>query len=348
MAEAFLNNKMLRQPNSNQMKKKALKVKRSAANIDDDVIMISSTSSNKPVAKKSKELQDILVSKDDILSFQALSPDDGVLPPVPVRQTPGHKVTTTTAAANQSLLLESQKSSLFPQDSSHSQGQSEGLGQVIMGSSSQQLVSSMPPPPPPPPPSSQDGVCQGNITQKREPNPAFRRTFHLGRKRYMVFDAPQGQIESIHLKEWDGMKVSCGVKLSLPMAHMILHYGDLFTNQLDRVIQGQKDVDLKKHVGRSVYLSVNSPYKNVGLRTWRLNAEGNFFATRSGITLKGNEWREALKHLTQLWAEYLELYQTVSCLLNPNTPDHDSLDCEECGHMDTRARGEVQVEIPLE
>ena len=32
----------------------------------------------------------------------------------------------------------------------------------------------------------------------------YRRTFHLGSKKYVVFHGETGQVQSIHLKEWDG------------------------------------------------------------------------------------------------------------------------------------------------
>ena len=45
---------------------------------------------------------------------------------------------------------------------------------------------------------------------------AYRRTFHLGSKKYVVFHGEVGQVQSIHLKEWDGQNVTKpGIKLNI-------------------------------------------------------------------------------------------------------------------------------------
>ena len=44
----------------------------------------------------------------------------------------------------------------------------------------------------------------------------YRRTFHLGSKKYVVFHGEAGQVQSIHLKEWDGQIVTNpGIKLNI-------------------------------------------------------------------------------------------------------------------------------------
>ena len=39
-------------------------------------------------------------------------------------------------------------------------------------------------------------------------NTVIKMTYHLGGTKYMVFFGQQGMVEEIHLKEWDGEKVT--------------------------------------------------------------------------------------------------------------------------------------------
>ena len=179
-------------------------------------------------------------------------------------------------------------------------------------------------------------------------NVAYKRSFHIGGKRYLIFAGPNGVIQNIYFKDWDGQKVlNEGIVLNIPRVMMIMHFGQQITNELDRISSGTKDIDLKKHIGGGFYLSVNSPYKYVGIRKWKSNSSGTLYPTSEGVSLKAAEWREALDIINKLYTERLELYQCVSCILDPNKPDHDSKSCAECGHLDTTAKGEVFVDIPL-
>ena len=75
---------------------------------------------------------------------------------------------------------------------------------------------------------------------------------------------------------------------------MVMDFGQQITNQLDRITSGAKDIDLKKHICGGLYLSVNSPYKYVGIRKWRTISNGILYPTSEGVSLKANEWHEAL------------------------------------------------------
>ena len=184
--------------------------------------------------------------------------------------------------------------------------------------------------------------------QPVQSNVGYKRSFHIGGKRYLIFTGPNGLIQNIYFKEWDGQKVlNQGIVLNIPRIMMIMHFGQQITNQLDRITAGTKDIDLKKHIGGGFYLSVNSPYKYVGIRKWKTNSTGTLYPTSEGVSLRATEWREALDVINKLYTERLELYQCVSCILDPNKPDHDSNSCVECSHLENSAKGEVFVDIPL-
>ena len=184
--------------------------------------------------------------------------------------------------------------------------------------------------------------------QPVQANVGYKRSFHIGGKRYVIFAGPNGVIQNIYFKEWDGHKVlNQGIVLNIPRIMMIMHFGQQITNQLDRITSGAKDIDIKKHIGGGFYLSVNSPYKYVSIHKWKTNSTGTLYPTSEGVSLKANEWREALDIINKLYTERLELYQCVSCILDPNKVDHDSKTCAECSHLDNSDKGEVFVDIPL-
>ena len=187
-----------------------------------------------------------------------------------------------------------------------------------------------------------------SYVQPIQSNTAYKRSFHIGGKRYIIFAGPNGLIQNIYFKEWDGQKVlNQGITLNIPKIMMIMHLGQQISNELERITSGAKDIDVKKHIGGGFYLSVNSPYKYVGIRKWNTNSSGTLYPTSEGVSLKATEWREALDVINKLYTERLELYQCVSCILDPNKPDHDKKTCTECSHLDTNAKGEVFVDIPL-
>ena len=170
----------------------------------------------------------------------------------------------------------------------------------------------------------------------------------IGGKQYLIFAGPNGLIQNIYFKEWDGKEVlNQGIVLNIPRIMMIMHFRQQITNPLDRITTGIKDIDLKKHIGGVFYLSVNSPYKYIGIRKWKTNSTGTLYPTSEGVSLRASEWREALDVINKLYTERLELYQCVSCILDLNKPDHDSNSCAECSHLDNTAKGEVFVDIPL-
>ena len=48
-----------------------------------------------------------------------------------------------------------------------------------------------------------------------------------------------------------------------------------------------------------------------------------------------------------MYSEKIELYTFISCLIQPDKPDHNQLSCPECVIEDLSAKGEVDVDIPI-
>ena len=176
----------------------------------------------------------------------------------------------------------------------------------------------------------------------------YRRTFHLGSKKYVVFHGETGQVQSIHLKEWDGQIVTNpGIKINISKLVVLVHFSELINHALQAILKGDKGIEKKVHIGGSYYVACNSPYKSVGIRKWKTNAKGDLFPTTEGLSCKPKEWEEFLKVCNQMYSERMEIYTYVPCLIQPDQPKHAKLTCEECSHLDESTKGEVDVEIPL-
>ena len=95
-----------------------------------------------------------------------------------------------------------------------------------------------------------------SYVQLIQSNSGNKRSFHIGGKQYLIFAGPNGLIQNIHFKEWDGQKVlNQGITLNIPKIMMVMHYGQQISNQLDRITSGAKDIDIKKHIGGGFYLN---------------------------------------------------------------------------------------------
>ena len=175
----------------------------------------------------------------------------------------------------------------------------------------------------------------------------FKRTYHLGGKKYAVFYGPNGIIEEIHIKEWDGKKVNSSITLNVPKFVTYLHNTEYLSQSLKKIVDGQGEIEVKVHIGELVHLTCNSPYKVIQFRRWKKNRDEEIYPTKDGISLKPKEWEEFVKYSNQIYGERLEIFKCTPCLIDPNQPNHDSLTCAECSVLHQESRGLVEIDIPL-
>ena len=138
-----------------------------------------------------------------------------------------------------------------------------------------------------------------------------------------------------------------GIKLNISRLVVLLHFSESMSHGLQAICKGDRTVEKKIHLGACYYLTCNSPYKSVAIRLWRQNAKGELFPTTQGISPKPKEWDEVVKISNQMYAERMEIYTCVPCLIHPDKANHNKLTCEECAHLDETPRGEVDIDIPL-
>ena len=187
---------------------------------------------------------------------------------------------------------------------------------------------------------------QHDITHQS--NGEYKHTFHIGAKRYLIFHGENGLVENIFIKEWDGKKVTNkGVQLNVSKLVVMMHYGEVMVNEVEKIIKGETDVDKKIHIGGGMYLTSTSPYKTVGIRRWKKNNANDLYPTSEGVSLKINEWRECMKYVNKMYSEKIELYTYIPCIIQPDKADHNQLTCSECVVEDVCAKGEVDVDIPI-
>ena len=88
-------------------------------------------------------------------------------------------------------------------------------------------------------------------------NQTYKKTYHLGGRKYVVYYGPKGLIEEIYIKEWDGEKVTMeGIKLNLSRFVVILHNVEIIDHTIDNILKGEQDIDVKIHIG-GVILSIS-------------------------------------------------------------------------------------------
>ena len=82
-----------------------------------------------------------------------------------------------------------------------------------------------------------------------------------------MFHGKAGQVQSIHLKEWDCQIVTNPrIKLNISKLMVLVHFSELINHALQAIIKGDKAIEKKVHIGGSYYVACNSPYKSVGIR----------------------------------------------------------------------------------
>ena len=108
---------------------------------------------------------------------------------------------------------------------------------------------------------------------------------------------------------------------------------------IQRINNGEKDVNIKYHIGAGYHISCNSPYKNVGIRQWEKSL--------SGLRREFPEWVELMRVFDDIFLTHKEVYLASSCLLDKDKPNHDPSKCDECISMESPALGQVDIIIPL-
>ena len=190
---------------------------------------------------------------------------------------------------------------------------------------------------------------QSALTSNIEaPAPFIKRTFHLGAKKYVIYQGDQGIIQNIYLKEWeDGEVKNQGIRLSVSKLVVILHYVEFIMSAIQKISKGNKEVDSSYYLGSGLYVSCAFPYRNVSIRLWK-TANGKKYPTAQGMSFKFNEWDEFIKVAQKMYSEYSEIYTCEPCILDEDRVGHDVNSCEECRTSpENLCRGEVNVNIPI-
>ena len=110
----------------------------------------------------------------------------------------------------------------------------------------------------------------------------------------------------------------------------------MFTN---KILKGEQDLDVKIHIGGSFYLSANSPYKTIAIRVWKQGGTGQLFPTKLGISLSINFCKVG----NNMYAEKMEIFTLIPCLMQSHKEGHNKLSCSECAENDQEAMGDIPI-----
>ena len=109
----------------------------------------------------------------------------------------------------------------------------------------------------------------------------LRKTFFIGGQKYVIFGGKNGFIINIYIKEFaNGKAINEGVQLNIFKMLVILNYVDYMKEPIKQINNGEKDVNIKHHIGAGYHISCNSPYKNVEIRQWEKSLSGKIFPLR--------------------------------------------------------------------
>ena len=198
------------------------------------------------------------------------------------------------------------------------------------------------------PPSANPISNQETIILQQAVGEVVRKTFFIGGQKYLIFWGNKGFITDIYIKEFaNGKVINEGVHLNISKMIVILSYVDFIKEPISRINNGEKDINVKYHIGAGYHISCNSPYKNAGIRLWEKSLSGKIFPTQKGISLKFPEWTELLRVFDEIFLSHQEVYTATSCLIDKNIEGHDKTTCEECISLEMPPLGEVDIIIPL-
>ena len=125
---------------------------------------------------------------------------------------------------------------------------------------------------------------QETIILQQAVGEVLRKTYFIGGQKYVIFWGNKGFITDIYIKEFaNGKVINERVHLNISKMLVILNYVDYMTEPISRINNGEKDINVKHHIGAGYHISCNSPYKNVGIRLWEKSLSGKIFPTQKGI-----------------------------------------------------------------
>ena len=112
------------------------------------------------------------------------------------------------------------------------------------------------------PPSGNPISNQETIILQQAVGEVVWKTFFIGGQKYVIFWGNKGFITDIYIKEFaNGKVINEGVHLNISKMIVILNYVDYMKEPIGRISNGEKDINVKFHIGASYHISCNSPIR---------------------------------------------------------------------------------------
>ncbi len=165
--------------------------------------------------------------------------------------------------------------------------------------------------------------------------------FSIGNDRFLTVSKWRGETR-ISLREYTtyggGFKLyptKKGISLTLE------NWMDLkmaFDDVTDAVVNAQKNtesVDYRQHIGRNVFVAVSTQWPNVDIRRWWLpKDEEKVVASKTGISLKPDEWEKVKKIAEDLHNVVPDLSYAIPCSMREDHQNQEGmLRCSHCNPM---------------
>jgi len=160
----------------------------------------------------------------------------------------------------------------------------------------------------------------------------------IGRERYLTVGKWAGQ-SRISLRQYlrynDGAKLyptRKGISLSVDSWIDLVFEKENISAALKKVKSGEGDVAYRRHIGKNIFVTVDSGREYVNIRQWWMPEGADQVApSRKGICLSADEWAKVLEQTGDVEKRVPEVRNAVPCAFRT---DHSNqmglLSCSHC------------------
>lgn len=160
----------------------------------------------------------------------------------------------------------------------------------------------------------------------------------MGNDRFVIVSSFNDSIY-VHMRQYEQNKTSgrsfptkTGICFKPKRFANLLRNIDEVNETVEQMAQGQANIELKKHIGGGVYLTVTGGYPCINIRKYFVpEGRQEEIPTRMGIALRMSEWRAFVGFVEEIKNLSTELKDAEPCYLSL---DHANLmgylNCNEC------------------
>ena len=157
-------------------------------------------------------------------------------------------------------------------------------------------------------------------------------TYNLGENLHLQVLHSRGE-KRIDIRKWDNARnpTKNGVSLTLQRFVRMLRFEHEVLNDFGAIKVGTK-LDVQRHIGGPLMLSINGKYKNAQLSEWYIpSTEQKPRPSYKGLSLSHGNWLQIMGLVPELMRNVSDLATTYPCFLHDDHQNQQgALRCREC------------------